>query len=58
MGSQNFIVTYMQACTSSKLALAECGPAWQFGVIAVLLVSAITVLIVLRMRAYAQSARS
>lgn len=58
MGSQNFILTYAQACSSGKLALSECGPVWQFGVIAVLLMSAITILIVLRMRAYAQSARS
>ena len=57
MGSQDFILTYVQACTTGKLALSECGPVWQFGVIAVLLASAITVLIVLRLRAYLQMAR-
>ena len=58
MGSQDFIVTYVRACASGKLVLSECGPVWQFGVIAVLLAFAITVLIVFRIRAYAQSAHS
>ena len=56
MGSQNFVLTYVQACSSGKLALSECGPAWQIGVIGLLLVSAISVLMFLRIRAYAQSA--
>jgi hypothetical protein len=54
MGSQDFLVTYVQACSNGKLALSECGPVWQIGIIAVLLASAIAVLIVLRLRAYAQ----
>lgn len=58
MGSQNFILTYVHACSTGKLVLSDCGPVWQFGIIAVLLASAITVLVVLRMRAYSQSARS
>lgn len=58
MGSQHFILTYVEACSSGKLVLSECGPVWQFGVIAALLVSAITMLAVLRIRAYARSARS
>jgi hypothetical protein len=58
MGSQNFILSYVQACTSGKLALSECGPVWQLGIIVALLASAITVLILLRLRAYARSARS
>lgn len=58
MGGQNFILAYLQACTGGKLALSECGPIWQFGVIAVLLVSTISVFIVLRIRAYAQSTRN
>jgi hypothetical protein len=57
MGSQDFLVTYVQACSNGKLALSECGPVWQIGVIAALLASAILVLIVLRMHTYAQSAR-
>jgi len=56
MGIQNFILTYAQACSSGKLALSDCGPFWQCGVIAVLLVSAIAFLIALRMRAYEQTA--
>jgi hypothetical protein len=58
MGNLNFILNYVNACTSGKLALSECGPAWQIGTIAVLLVSAVTVLIVLRMRAQTHSAQS
>lgn len=58
MGTQDFIVVYVQACTGGKLPLSECGPVWQLGVIAVLMVSAIAVLMALRMRAYATSAQS
>ena len=51
MGSQNFIVNYVQACTSGKLPFSECGPIWQMFVIAAFLVAAIATLLVLRMRA-------
>ncbi len=51
-------MTYVAACSSGMLASSECGPAQQFGVIGLLLVSAITVLIALRVRAYVLSARS
>ena len=51
MGGQNFIVTYIQACTSGKLPFSECGPIWQLFVIAAFLVAAIAALLVLRMRA-------
>jgi hypothetical protein len=58
MGSLDFLVTYVQACGSGMLALSECGPAWQFGVIGLLVASAIAALIALRVRAYVLSARS
>ena len=58
MGGLDFLVTYVEACSRGMLASSECGPAWQFGAIGVLLVSAITVLIVMRIRAYVHSARS
>jgi hypothetical protein len=48
MGSGKFVVTYLQACTSGNLPLSECGPVWQLGIIAVLVVSAIIVLIAVR----------
>jgi hypothetical protein len=50
MGGQNFIVSYIHACTSGKLPFSECGPIWQLFVIAAFLVAAIAVLLVLRMR--------
>jgi maltodextrin utilization protein YvdJ len=50
MGAQNFIINYIQACTSGKLPFSECGPIWQMFVILAFLVAAIAVLLVLRMR--------
>jgi maltodextrin utilization protein YvdJ len=50
MGTQNFIVSYIQACTGGKLPFSECGPIWQMFVILAFLVAAIAVLLVLRMR--------
>lgn len=58
MGTQDFIVVYVQSCTGGKLPLGECGPVWQLGVIAVLLVSAIVALMALRLRANLQAAHS
>jgi hypothetical protein len=57
MGSLDFLVTYVAACSSGMLASSECGPAWQFGAIGLLLASSITILIALRVRAYVLSAR-
>lgn len=51
MGSQNFIVNYIQACTSGKLPFSECGPIWQLFVIGAFLVAAIAAFLVLRLRA-------
>jgi len=48
MGDQNFIVGYVQACTSGPLPLSECGPVWQLGIIAALLVLAVLTLVALR----------
>jgi hypothetical protein len=50
MGTQNFIVGYIQACTSGRLPFSECGPIWQLFVIAAFLVAAVATLLVLRMR--------
>lgn len=59
MGIQDFILVYVQSCTGGELPLDECGPLWQFGIIAVLLASAIATLIAVRVvRVYAKSARS
>jgi H+/Cl- antiporter ClcA len=55
MGGQNFIVSYIQACTSGKLPVSECGPIWQLFVIAAFLVAAIAALLVLRLRPRARA---
>lgn len=56
MGGENFVLTYVQACSSGKLPLAECAPVWQLGVIAALLVCAVVLLVTMTMRPSAQSA--
>jgi len=50
MGTQNFIMTYVQSCASGKLGLSDCGPIWQMAVIAVFLLVAVATLLVLRLR--------
>ena len=57
MGGDNFIMSYVQACTAGKLTFSECGPVWQFTVIAVMLAVAIMFLIFLIMGAQGQSAK-
>jgi hypothetical protein len=44
-------------CATGKLTVPECEPVWQLGIIGVFLISAIALLIVLKMRAYATSAQ-
>jgi hypothetical protein len=58
MGNDAFVLNYVNACTTSKLPLSECGPVWQIGIIGFLLISAIAVLVVLRVRAYMQAGQS
>jgi hypothetical protein len=55
MGSQQFIIGYVEACANGRLPLSECGPVWQLGVIGLFLVFAILSLVVLRARAGAKS---
>lgn len=55
MSDQNFIVSYIQACTGGKLPFSECGPVWQLFVITAFLVAAVAVLLVLRMRPRARA---
>ena len=50
MGNQSVVLAYVQSCASGALGAAECGPIWQLGVIAVLLVAAIVTLAVLQLR--------
>jgi hypothetical protein len=50
MNNENFVIHYVQACTSNQLSLADCGPVWQLGIIATLLVMAIASLLILSIR--------
>ena len=55
MSNQNFIFGYVEACAGGSLRFADCGPVWQMGGIAALLVLALAVLAMLRLRAGPQS---
>jgi len=57
MGNDNFVLRYVQDCIGGELTLSDCGPVWQFGVIAVLLTAAILFLLLLVMRPQGQSAQ-
>ncbi len=50
MGGANVVLGFVSACSSGKLPAAECAPVWQLGVIAALLVAAVTLLLVLTVR--------
>jgi hypothetical protein len=54
MGNLDFVVTYVHSCTDGMLGPGDCGPVWQLGVIAGLLVLAVGALVVLRLRARLQ----
>jgi len=51
MGDRGFIIEYVRSCTAGALALTDCGPVWQLATIAALLVIAIAMLVILRLRA-------
>ncbi len=50
MGGENFVLTYVQACSTGKLPFAECAPVWQLGIIGALLAAAIVLLVAMTMR--------
>lgn len=47
MNDGNFVLSYVQECASGKVAFNDCGPVWQFGVIAFVLVATIILLLAL-----------
>lgn len=53
MGDRGIVIEYVRSCTAGALGMSDCGPVWQLGVIAGLLVLAISTLVVLRLRAVA-----
>jgi len=50
MSDQGFVLAYVQSCTVGDLGMADCGPIWQLGIIAVLLLIAIVTLTLLQLR--------
>lgn len=50
MNNNNFVIHYVQACSSNQLPISDCGPVWQLGIIALLLVMAVTSLLILGLR--------
>jgi hypothetical protein len=50
MGDQGFVLAYVQSCASGALGATECGPIWQLGVIAGLLLVSIATLAILQLR--------
>jgi hypothetical protein len=52
------LVVYVQDCASGTLPMADCGPVWQLGLIAFLLVCAVISLVVLRVASRAGAARA
>jgi len=53
MGDRGIVIEYVRSCTAGSLGVSDCGPVWQLGVIAALLVIALVALVVLRLRAAA-----
>jgi hypothetical protein len=58
MGTQNLILSYIQSCTSGRLSMSDCGPIWQLGIIAALLLIAVIALLAMRFRARPESAKA
>jgi len=56
MSTQGFVLAYVQSCTAGDIGMAECGPIWQLGIIAVLLFIAIATLALLQVRRPSQNA--
>jgi hypothetical protein len=55
MGDRGIVIEYVRSCTAGTLGMSDCQPVWQLGVIAAFLVIAVATLVVLRLRAVAQS---
>ena len=51
------LAVYVRDCASGTLPIADCGPVWQLGLIAFLLVCAVVALVVLRLSSRGVPAR-
>jgi hypothetical protein len=58
LGNQRVVLEYVQSCAGGSLGMAECGPIWQLGVIATLLLAAIVTLALLQFRTRPPAAKA
>ena len=59
MSNQGMVLAYVLACLSGAFGMADCGPVWQLGVIAALLLACSVTLGILQLRrVYVAKARS
>jgi hypothetical protein len=56
MGNYLFLISYVRSCANGALRIGDCGPVWQMGVIAALLVLLIVALAALRWHSTRHSA--
>jgi hypothetical protein len=54
-GPWSFVASYVQACASGAVRISDCGPVWQLGIIAALLLVSIFVLATMRLRVSRQA---
>jgi hypothetical protein len=47
---QGIVLSYVESCVSGSLGAPDCGPIWQLGVIAALLLVAVAALVALQFR--------
>lgn len=50
------VISYLQGCATGSIRFQDCGPVWQMGVIAGLIVLAIIALVAMRLSGRANSA--
>jgi hypothetical protein len=58
MGNYLFLISYVQTCANGALRIGDCGPVWQMGVIAGLLLLLIVALAIMRWRSMRSAART
>jgi len=50
MSDTDFVLSYIQSCTSGVLRSADCGPLWHLLIIGALLIAAVGALLAMRLR--------
>jgi hypothetical protein len=57
-GTAAFVAAYVNGCIAAAVSSGDCGPVWQLGIIAALLVVSIVTLALLRLSAYRSASRA